>query len=316
MIAQSPWEYAHQLQREHQSAESAITLDVCDVLTANIVSALPTQHRAQIEDCPIVVLPTKQVNAFIMPSPGKGAVIAVDFGILSFMNALNKITICRMHGFGMEPVISPGDAKRMMRQAFEYFFGDRENRQLPRWPISPKRLLVASTLSNVQVGFIVGHEIGHAVLGHLDEAPAVESERVDARVFSFADHLKEESDADLEAAKLLMAHFKKIYDPMFGSSEPSYSQAAIDILFTYLEGIEKWTGHAESETHPVAALRKKKLREFTWKKMPEMSREVATLFESTFMSILPAKRLQPSKATSRKRPPPRSSRRGNSKGRR
>jgi hypothetical protein len=74
-------------------------------LTANLIGILPVEHRAQLERIAVGVLPTKSINAWVSSVPSGGEVIGFDFGMLSFMLALNKILLSRISLFGLEPAI-------------------------------------------------------------------------------------------------------------------------------------------------------------------------------------------------------------------
>ena len=282
----TPWEFAEQLRKVHGMGDSDVAAEVLDILAVNILGSLPPNHRSVLDRFPVIVLPTRQPNAMCIAVPGGGAVIAVDYGLMSFLNVLNKAVLCRLNRFGMEPTMSQPEAINAVQKAMDHFFGAKE--ELPRWPVSPKRMLVASALSNVQVSFVVGHEIGHVLLGHLDDrtrAPVMESKDIGAEVHSFSDLHSMEFAADLDSARRTMSHFSKVYDPLFGANEPSYSQAGVDIFFSYLELLDSRMGlSGESSTHPPSKVRREELRKAMWSTLPEPSRELADCFDT----IIPA----------------------------
>src|SRR5947207_12528878 len=94
----TPWEYAYSLQQRHLDTQAAsIAADVCDILTANLLGALPPTQRRVLEDIPVIVLPTGQVNAAAMQVPGGGYVISLDYGMFSLLTTLNRIVLCRLN---------------------------------------------------------------------------------------------------------------------------------------------------------------------------------------------------------------------------
>jgi hypothetical protein len=58
MSAQSPWEFAHELQEQYRLDVPDIVLNVYDALAVNVIGALPAELRNVPEDFPIIVLPT------------------------------------------------------------------------------------------------------------------------------------------------------------------------------------------------------------------------------------------------------------------
>jgi hypothetical protein len=83
-------------------------------------------------------------------------VIAIDCGLVSLLTALNKLVLCRLSAFGFEPTLDLNSAAKMAQQAIESFLGT--DSPTPRWAVSPKRMLVASALGNLQTTFAIRHE--------------------------------------------------------------------------------------------------------------------------------------------------------------
>lgn len=295
----STWEYAHELQSK-MFGDHLKDVDAgwCDVLAASILGSLPPDHRRLLDDVPIVVLPTKNPNAMIILAPNGGHVIAIDYGLISFLSTLNKIILCRLSLFGLEPTLTHQDAFKISKDTVNHFLGDGTS--LHRWPIAPKKMLIASALGNIQMSFIIGHEIGHMILGHLkkgqndivkwmsggDEEADPFYETHAYKAFRFKDMPSQEFDADIRAAELVLTHFRKTYDPLFGDSEKAYAQAGIDILFSYFDYMRNVAGLPDdSPTHPPSIKRKEMIRDYLWHDIPEASRKIATAFETIVNSF-------------------------------
>jgi len=270
----SPQEYLEYLQHTYYGRHlPPFAAEVGDVLAANILASLPPEHRKQLDRIAIGVLPTKSINAWVRPVPSGGEVISFDFGILSFMLALNKILLSRIALFGFEPTLEFHMAAKRAVATVHSFYSATE--ELPRLTVAPRKMLVASSISNVQSSFIVGHELGHILLGHFRKySPEAPPDHPHA----------EEFGADSRGAELVISAFRRIQDPLFGTSESALGQAGIDIFFTYMIFMERVlnTTEIESPTHPSSKDRQRKLRDRFWGELPENARELATVAEKTF----------------------------------
>ncbi len=270
----SPHEYLEHLQHEYYGKDlPPYAADVGDVLTANLIASLPPQHRQQLERIAIGVLPTKSVNAWVMPVPSGGEVIGFDFGTMSFMLAVNKILLSRVNLFGFEPTLDFEAAAQRAAATVKSFFGAED---LPRFTIAPRRMLVASSLSNAQTAFIVGHELGHVLLGHTrryhDRGPAEHPH-------------DQEFAADARGAELVVSSFTQSHNPLFGAADTALGQSGPDIFFTYMvfmERVLKIPSHVTSPTHPSSKERRAKLRDRFWDELPENAKALATAAEKTF----------------------------------
>jgi hypothetical protein len=270
----SPHEYLEYLQREHYGAKLCpYAVDVGDVLSANLIASLPPEHRHQLDRIAIGVLPTKSVNASVRQIP-TGVVIAFDFGTISFMLALNKILMSRVTLFNFEPTLDLRTAASRGAQAVKSFSGDEE---FPSFAVTPKRMLVSAALSNVQTAFIVGHELGHFLLGHLRHH--CEGWREQAR----SDNYYMEFAADARGAELVASSFRRSHDLVFGAGDTVLGQAGVDIFFTYMLFMERVVElPIASPNHPPMSERRLRLRERFWNDLPEPARALATAAEQTF----------------------------------
>ena len=138
-------------------------------------------------------------------------------------------------------------------------------------------MLVASSLSNVQTAFIVGHELGHVLLGHMRESYGKEAPA----------HLLHDMEysADTRGTELVVTSFRNRYDPIFGASDTALGQAGVDIFFTYLVFMERVTTtpvDSHPSTHPSSEYRRAKLRERFWHELPENAKSLASTAEKIF----------------------------------
>lgn len=116
----TPWEYAHQLQKQLIKGETPdVAADVCDLLLANLLAALSPDQRKLVEDTPVIVLPTRDPNAVCFSCPSGGSVVAMDYGLMSLYNVLNKIVLCRLNLFSFEPLLDLTSAAKIVHSIME-----------------------------------------------------------------------------------------------------------------------------------------------------------------------------------------------------
>ena len=246
-----------------------------DVLTANLIGALPEEHRRLLESTAIGVLPTRSINACVIKVPSGGEVIGFDYGTMSFMLMLNKILLSRTNLFNFEPTLGFKDAAILAAKTVKSFF---YKNVLPRITIIPRKMLIASSLSNIQTTFILGHEIGHILLRHLRRY--TES--------NFAEHSHEqEYAADIRGVELVLSSFKRSFDPLFGDSDITLSQAGFDLFFTYIIFIEDFIkkDSSQSSSHPDTRDRLAKIRHRFWDEYPENAKKLASEGEKLFSAF-------------------------------
>ena len=154
-------------------------------------------------------------------------------------------------------------------------------------------MLIASALSSIQTALVVGHELGHFLLEHLNidgGASAIELNVLGQDAYDFKDLHEMEFAADRRGAEMIIDHFGKIYDPLFGYNEAAYSQAGIDILFSFFEFIRVVAdAPSETNTHPASTVRREKLREYMWQRTPEAAIKLAKSAEVVVNSFITQK---------------------------
>jgi hypothetical protein len=294
-VGMTPWEFAQHLQEQHFKGKAPdVAEDICDLLLANLLAALSPDQRKLVEDIPVIVLPTRDPNAVCLSCPGGGFVVAMDYGLMSLYNVLNKIVLCRLNIFSFEPLLDLKSSANMARNAVSHFLG--MGGEYPRWAVPPKRVLIASALGNVQASFVIGHELSHVLLGHLGNIPpksTVIYPNIDLEAYTFTEMQDAEARADQLGASMVVDHFAKIYDPLFGPNEPSYSQAGVHMLFSYFELVNLISGaDAASPTHPSPSERRELFEAFMWENIPDASKRLARAASDIVASIMEVIRSQ------------------------
>ncbi len=141
-------------------------------------------------------------------------------------------------------------------------------------------MLIASALSNVQIAFVVGHELSHSLHGHL-EKPYITEAR-------FSKLQAMEHAADIRGGELALASFLGGNNAVFPSGDNTLAQAGIDIFFTYLIFVRDVLNQSEDpklSPYPSPEARRAKLRERFWDEMPEQARALATQAEEIFAAF-------------------------------
>ena len=281
----SPFEYFEHLRESHfQNPGSEVAEDVCDVLAASLLGALPENQRVLLDCVHIGVLPTMEPNAMVIAVPSGGEIIAIDYGMMTMLVALNKVLLCRLNSLGFEPCLAAIDAAHKAAGAVRSLY-DKET-AIPRWPVSPRRMLVASGLANIQVAFVIAHELAHLALHHLDAL------REETESFNEPSRVRElEFAADARASELVVASFVKSHDPLISAMDSVLAQAGVDTLFTYLAFIDALRGrdpgdYSGDSTHPSPQERKDAVRERFWRRLPEQARSLAVEAETHFGGFL------------------------------
>lgn len=264
----TPHEFLERLQRDAFGGEPPpFAADVGDVMTASLLSNLPIEHQRALEDIAIGVLPTGDVNAFAIRVPGGGDVIGFNYGLLSFLLALDKLLMSRAGVFSLEPLLTLDEVRdeaRMLADAF------KNRAELKRRLLAPRRMMMAASLSSAQIAFIVGHELGHVLMRHLEVDNTFES----SHEMEFA--------ADARGAEMVIGTYLKNSDPLFGTVVHAATMAAPDIFFTYQAFAFNLT--TDSPTHPSALTRRERLRGRFWKDLPQEARALAGFAEKVFAS--------------------------------
>lgn len=270
----SPQEYLEYLQDEIYSGQlPSFATDVGDVLTANLIASLPQEHRRELERIAIGVLPSREITAWVEG----GRVIAFSFGLMSFLLALNKVLMSRVQMPGLEPTMDIEPAARLARSIIESFFGGEK---LPIVRTSPTQLLVASALSNLQVTYAVGHELGHVLSGHFN--------RIGKRPIRPAEYQRMEHEADIRGGEMALDSFKRGQGALFGAGDTVLAQAGVDVFFTYLgfmNDLRDLPVRPDRDSHPTPETRRDKLRERFWQDMPEQAKALATQAETIFKAF-------------------------------
>jgi Peptidase U49 len=192
------------------------------------------------------IYPTGQLNARAVPVAGRGALLLVNAGLMDLIFMLLKINIALPTPNGAPPLLTEERAERALAEVFNaylYGSGSLGAWKLPRLPAA-QEFNLGFVLRRAEQ-FVLAHEIGHVVLGHIDHD---DTQRLHAGHYT----PEQENEADSFAVKLLVEAHKRI--PNWQASA-SYLAGAIMTFFAIAEvlrALETSFGlsTASAETHP------------------------------------------------------------------
>ncbi len=173
--------------------------------------------------------PTGELSAQISPVPGQGALLLVNVGLMDLIFSLLKINIATPAPGEKETLLTEKQATLAVVELFNaYLYGEGSLGAwpLPRLPEDRERPL-GFVLRRCEQ-FVLCHEIGHLVLGHV----AVDGPEVRHSIGAYTP--SQESDADRFAVEVLIRAHQE--DPLHVPRSP-YLAGAIMTFFAIAETV-------------------------------------------------------------------------------
>lgn len=221
-----------------------------------LIKMVPPAWRAKIETIPVGTLPHIEVNAATIRTPSGDPIIVVATGLSVMLFEVAAWCAAATPLAGSPPEAELGDATRNIFQ-WTVFYVTRSPEWLPKEIFrsqSPiRRNLIGALYANA-IFFVLGHEYGHAILGHLEqpECKVRNIAKRDARpltAFDFSYQM--EFDADAKGLELALEFSKANHGGWIGAAL-SGTEVALQVL-RLLE--ELFPSRTELSTHPPAAER-------------------------------------------------------------
>lgn len=227
-------------------------------LLEQVVVGLPDELKAFLLDEQSVLaaeVNTGDVNAHAIQAPNGGWLILLNRGIISFAYKAARAFAIHFR-FDGDPEKSAPERERtadLIATVFDWYLVTG----IPLGPdfdIEPRQMAVASRIATEAEKFIVAHEVGHHLLGHVaagTRSMLVAGQAVKAMDVSY----QQELDADHMGLRLSLESIT--------STEPfdyNLAYAGIEMFLQVVSLLEAYAAAPESDTHPSAAERLAALR--------------------------------------------------------
>lgn len=114
------------------------------------------------------VFPTGTLDALSVPVPGRGVLVLVNTALLDLLGTVLKIMTGALPNYGTPPLLTSEQASYALAEAVNaYLYGNGavEARRLPE--LSGQRAALVSLMARRGTQFVLAHEVGHLLAGHL-----------------------------------------------------------------------------------------------------------------------------------------------------
>jgi hypothetical protein len=196
------------------------------------------------------LFPTGQLNARAIPVAGVGALLLVNVGLMDLIFMLLKTNIATRAKNETVPLLTDEQAEMVLADVFNaYLYGEGS---LGAWSLPPlpqeREGNLAFVLQRAEQ-FVLAHEIGHVVLGHVSIDGPEKRHRV-------GDYTQEqENEADQFALELLLRAHKQ--EPQW-ELRSSFLAGAVMTFFAVADAVQRLQqalaqSNAQTESHPALA---------------------------------------------------------------
>lgn len=255
-----------------------------DAVEKTLHHVFQTMHLMELPDLSSKVLVSSlssgAVNALVAKGTWDPVVhIFVDADLLVFVSSVAKIASQCLVGADGKSLVSKAETNRALASrdvqatAADLFRASAllgYVRASKPFVISPHLLNSWHMLNQTMVAFVLGHELAHVLLGHIDDEKAVatvsvpEVENADVLIFSQEAELHADRDGALLAASSARAHQGH---SLLDIASPYIFMRALHLLETCKSVFGREDGGLDS-THPPARLRAAFMREVLIGKLP------------------------------------------------
>lgn len=227
-----------------------------------LINVLTPDWGARLKPIPVGTLPNLELNAETVRAPSGDPIIVVATGLAAMLFEAAALCAGATPLEGAPAEITLGDATRNIFQ-WTVFYVTRSPEWLPgevfRSRFPNRRALIGGLYTNA-LNFVLGHEYGHAILGHLNN-PSCEVRNIAGAgapplmAYDFSHQM--EFEADAKGAEIALAFSKANHSGWIGAGV-SGTHLALQILRLLEELFPSRTG---PPTHPAAAKRLKRIHD-------------------------------------------------------
>jgi hypothetical protein len=193
-------------------------------------------------------LNTGEIEGATLRAANGGWLIVVSRGLMYFVYNVVRALCVHLRYDGQPAVSGANRAGDLIGPNLDWFVTTGVPLGV-EFEIDPIQLKAAVRLATSAERFVIAHEIGHQIQGHVDEGThsAILGNR-EVEVINLSKH--QEHEADVAGASLIVegSRYGETFDPLF-------AYAGIELFFHSLDLWEGTLGYPESDTHPAAAER-------------------------------------------------------------
>ncbi|ONI86760.1 hypothetical protein ALI22I_24445 [Saccharothrix sp. ALI-22-I] len=180
------------------------------------------------------VFPTGTLDALSVPVPGRGVLVLVNTSLLDLLGAVLKIMTGALPNYGT-PLLTSEQASYALAEAVNaHFYGNGAVQARPLPELSGQRLALVGLMARRATQFVLAHEVGHVLAGHLVHAqrrtdPHTPVGALDAQSVGWP----REHDADRLAATIMLHTLDDLGPRELDAHEPCLVGAVLLVLFLH-----------------------------------------------------------------------------------
>jgi len=277
-------------------------LPILEYMTEAVFDALPNPDREKLRGRIFAGdFPTGDFNAHAVRVPdGTGYVFLLNVGLMSLIYDTAKLLLSQSRWATFDQGGNPIQGTETGRSEISYKEAGQSLRdmiynyvKLKEWTPPQERFVIKDETRNLILGmlalaadkFVLAHEFGHAILGHLDRSQccSISVPDVGITLSVVSKSYEDEFTADLVAGALILESLPKEISNRHEAFTAEVSVAGPFLFFEIARLIEK-VAEAKYVTHPPTGQRYQVLKTAFRKPLPEQAfsftKSVVTLLQS------------------------------------
>jgi hypothetical protein len=210
---------------------------------------------------------TASVNALTYRTSDLRFLVLLNYGFTNTFYILTKLCTSRMafnseeRSSGWEPEIPLKHLQDYVKRYFDAYVSSNGHSLIPDHIVTPResQMPILANIVNYGERFVIAHEMGHIIAGHLKQGKLAPLSLADHPVEVYEGTFEDEYEADQLGFEVVFAEFPPEASP--DCFELRMAIAGVNMVFRTLDVIERLQGTA-GRTHPPAMSRQSELMEF------------------------------------------------------